>query len=158
VPLIAVENALVLAAARRLMRPASSPPLGTIRSLAHFSPVIEEVSLRSRQCDIVDAALKQDRRRQVVRRRQATGLYDTLGVLSTEETVREPFQKTRDPLRLHLFAESDLGHLPDQLIGQSVRGENGTDLVASPPLADPGSVPAQQPSARQFQIVSRGFK
>jgi hypothetical protein len=25
------------------MRPASSPPLGTIRSLAHFSPVIEEV-------------------------------------------------------------------------------------------------------------------
>ena len=38
-----VENALVLAAARRLMRPADAPPLGTIRSLAYFLPVIEEV-------------------------------------------------------------------------------------------------------------------
>ena len=43
VPLIAVENALVLAAARRLARPAGLPPLTTIRSLAYFSPVIEEV-------------------------------------------------------------------------------------------------------------------
>ncbi|MCP5110051.1 MAG: hypothetical protein GY953_04375 [bacterium] len=43
VPLIAVENALVLAAARRLARPAGSPPLAPIRSLAYFSPVIEEV-------------------------------------------------------------------------------------------------------------------
>ena len=43
VPLMAVENALVLAAARRLVRPAAAPPLGTIRSLAYFSPVIEEV-------------------------------------------------------------------------------------------------------------------
>ena len=41
--LMAVENALVLAAARRMMRPAGSPPLGTIRSLAYFLPVIEEV-------------------------------------------------------------------------------------------------------------------
>jgi len=38
-----VENALVLAATRRLMRPVDSPPLGTIRSLAYFLPVIEEV-------------------------------------------------------------------------------------------------------------------
>jgi hypothetical protein len=38
-----IENALVLAAARRLMRPADAPPLGTIRSLAYFMPVIEEV-------------------------------------------------------------------------------------------------------------------
>ena len=38
-----VENAFVLAAARRLMRPADAPPLGTIRSLAYFMPVIEEV-------------------------------------------------------------------------------------------------------------------
>jgi hypothetical protein len=38
-----IENALVLAAARRLMRPADVPPLGTIRSLAYFLPVIEEV-------------------------------------------------------------------------------------------------------------------
>ena len=43
VPLEAAENAFVLAAARRLMRPASAAPLGTIRSLAYFSSVIEEV-------------------------------------------------------------------------------------------------------------------
>ena len=43
VPLIAVENALVLAALRRLARPDGAPPLGTIRSLAYFSAVIEEV-------------------------------------------------------------------------------------------------------------------
>ena len=38
-----IENALVLAATRRLIRPAEAPPLGTIRSLAYFLPVIEEV-------------------------------------------------------------------------------------------------------------------
>jgi hypothetical protein len=38
-----VENAFVLAAARRLIRPADALPLGTIRSLAYFLPVIEEV-------------------------------------------------------------------------------------------------------------------
>jgi len=38
-----IENAFVLAAARRLMRPADAPPLGTIRSLAYFLPVIKEV-------------------------------------------------------------------------------------------------------------------
>jgi hypothetical protein len=43
VPLTAVENAFVLAAARRLVRPAGAPPLGPIRSLAYFLPVIEEV-------------------------------------------------------------------------------------------------------------------
>jgi len=43
VPLPAVENAFVLAAARRLIRPADSAPLGTIRSLAYFLPVIDEV-------------------------------------------------------------------------------------------------------------------
>ena len=43
VPLEAVENALTLAAARRLVRPADAPPLAIIRSLAYFSPVIEEV-------------------------------------------------------------------------------------------------------------------
>lgn len=47
VPLMVVENALVLAAARRLIRPIESPPLNTIRSLAYFLPVIEELrSLR----------------------------------------------------------------------------------------------------------------
>ena len=38
-----IENAMVLAATRRLIRPADAPPLGTIRSLAYFLPVIEEV-------------------------------------------------------------------------------------------------------------------
>ena len=38
-----IENAFVLATTRRLMRPAGAPPLGTIRSLAYFVPVIEEV-------------------------------------------------------------------------------------------------------------------
>jgi hypothetical protein len=47
VPLIAVENALLLAAARRMIRPTDAAPLGAIRSLAYFLPVIEEVlSLR----------------------------------------------------------------------------------------------------------------
>jgi hypothetical protein len=38
-----IENAFVLAAARRLLRPTDAPPLGTIRSMAYFLPVIEEV-------------------------------------------------------------------------------------------------------------------
>lgn len=38
-----IENAFVLAATRRLVRPADAPPLGTIHSLAYFLPVIEEV-------------------------------------------------------------------------------------------------------------------
>jgi hypothetical protein len=43
VPLETVENALTLAAARRLAHSVDAPPLGIIRSLAYFSPVIEEV-------------------------------------------------------------------------------------------------------------------
>jgi len=43
VPLVTIENALVWAAARRLIRPAGSPPLAPIRSLAYFLPAIEEV-------------------------------------------------------------------------------------------------------------------
>jgi hypothetical protein len=43
VPLAVVENALVLACARRLARPADAAPLGVIRSLAYFAPVIDEV-------------------------------------------------------------------------------------------------------------------
>jgi hypothetical protein len=43
IPVSLIENAFVLAATRRLMRPADAPPLGTIRSLAYFLPVIEEV-------------------------------------------------------------------------------------------------------------------
>jgi len=43
VPVETVENALTLAAVRRLMRPEESTPLSTVRSLAYFVPVIEEV-------------------------------------------------------------------------------------------------------------------
>ena len=43
IPLKKVENALVLAAVRRMIRPADAPPLTTVRSLAYFMPVIEEV-------------------------------------------------------------------------------------------------------------------
>ena len=43
VPLGVIENALILAAARRVIRPDHARPLGTIRSLAYFLPVIEEV-------------------------------------------------------------------------------------------------------------------
>ena len=43
VALSVVQNALVLAVARRLLRSASLPPLATVRSLAYFLPVIEEV-------------------------------------------------------------------------------------------------------------------
>jgi len=43
VPLCAVENALVLAAARRIVRSPDSPPLQPIRSLYYLLPVIDEV-------------------------------------------------------------------------------------------------------------------
>jgi hypothetical protein len=43
VPIEAVENALTLAVARRLLRSADAPPLTIIRSLAYFSPVIDEI-------------------------------------------------------------------------------------------------------------------
>jgi hypothetical protein len=43
VPLIVVENALLLATARRLFRPNQAAPLITVRSLAYFVPVIDEV-------------------------------------------------------------------------------------------------------------------
>ena len=42
VPLPSVENALVLAASRRLFRPPQALPLATIRSRAYFLPVINE--------------------------------------------------------------------------------------------------------------------
>ena len=43
VPLHTVENALLLAASRRLFRPTEAPPLNTSRSLAYFLPVVDEV-------------------------------------------------------------------------------------------------------------------
>ena len=43
VPVEAVENALALAAVRRLIRPDGATPLPPVRSLAYFLPVIDEV-------------------------------------------------------------------------------------------------------------------
>jgi hypothetical protein len=43
VPLAAVETALLLGSLRRLIRPAGTPRLSPIRSLAYFRPVIEEL-------------------------------------------------------------------------------------------------------------------
>jgi hypothetical protein len=43
VPLATIEAALLLATARRLSRSPDLPALPTIRSLAYFSPVIEEI-------------------------------------------------------------------------------------------------------------------
>jgi hypothetical protein len=43
VPMTVIENAFVLAATRRQVRPPDAQPLATIRSLAYFLPVIEEV-------------------------------------------------------------------------------------------------------------------
>jgi hypothetical protein len=43
VPLIAIQNALVLAAARRIVRPPDAPALQPVRSLYYLLPVIDEV-------------------------------------------------------------------------------------------------------------------
>jgi len=43
VPLETVETALLLDSLRRLIRPADSPHLAPIRSLAYFRPAIEEL-------------------------------------------------------------------------------------------------------------------
>ena len=42
-PLLIAQHALILAAARRLSRPADAPPLAPIRSLAYFTSVIDEL-------------------------------------------------------------------------------------------------------------------
>ena len=43
IPLRIIEYALLLAAARRIFRPPEAPLLTTVRSLAYFVPVIEEL-------------------------------------------------------------------------------------------------------------------
>jgi hypothetical protein len=43
VPLETIETALLLGSLRRLIRPADTPRLAPIRSLAYFRPVIEEL-------------------------------------------------------------------------------------------------------------------
>ena len=56
-----IENAFVLAATRRLIRPADAPPLGAIRSLAYFLPVIEEVLRVARQSGLLPLPATQAR-------------------------------------------------------------------------------------------------
>ena len=46
VPLESVQIAFVIATARRTFRPEDSVPLGPIRSLAYFIPVLDEVLVR----------------------------------------------------------------------------------------------------------------
>ncbi len=46
VPLETVEVAFVVATARRTFRPEDSVPLGPVRSLAYFLPVLDEVLAR----------------------------------------------------------------------------------------------------------------
>lgn len=43
VPRSTIEAAFLLASARRLCRPVDAPPLGPIRSLHYFLPIIEEI-------------------------------------------------------------------------------------------------------------------
>jgi hypothetical protein len=43
VPLHVVESALLLGSLRRRNRPEGAPPLPPVRSLAYFSPVIDEI-------------------------------------------------------------------------------------------------------------------
>jgi hypothetical protein len=43
IPFEVVEIALLMGSLRRLQRPAEAPPLAPIRSLAYFSPIIEEL-------------------------------------------------------------------------------------------------------------------
>ena len=43
IPLRIVESALLLGSLRRLIRPPDLPPLPSIRSLAYFQPVIDEL-------------------------------------------------------------------------------------------------------------------
>ena len=43
IPIALVETAFLLASARRATRPPAVPPLGPIRSLHYFLPVIEEL-------------------------------------------------------------------------------------------------------------------
>lgn len=45
VPLDLVRAAFVLACARRACRPKDAPPLGSVRSLYYFMPVLEELRL-----------------------------------------------------------------------------------------------------------------
>src|SRR5687767_11690437 len=43
IPLLAIENAILLAAARRIFRSPDAPPLQPVRSLSYVLPVIDEV-------------------------------------------------------------------------------------------------------------------
>lgn len=54
VPGETVEAALLLASLRRLIRPSHAGPLGVIRSMAYFQPVIEEMLQQPARRDYLD--------------------------------------------------------------------------------------------------------
>jgi hypothetical protein len=49
-----VEAAIILATARRVLRPPDYPPLAPIRSLHYFLPVIDEITAAPLAPDYVD--------------------------------------------------------------------------------------------------------
>ena len=62
IPLRVVEAALLLASLRRLIRPAETPPLPPIRSLAYFRGVINELSAQAvpdNYCDYLRLKIRQ---------------------------------------------------------------------------------------------------
>jgi hypothetical protein len=84
-----IENALVLAAARRLVRPAEAPPLGTIRWLAYFLPVIEEV-LELRVSPDYFESLRYQRARIAPTRSPALGAARAVGAEDGKQPARRP--------------------------------------------------------------------
>ncbi len=61
IPLEVVRDALILAHARRTLRPPDAPPLPPVRSLYYFLPIIEELSqkpLPNMSIDYLKAKLK----------------------------------------------------------------------------------------------------
>lgn len=54
VPLETVKAAFVLATARRTFRPKGSIPLGSIRSVAYFLPLVEELRERPLRAELLD--------------------------------------------------------------------------------------------------------
>lgn len=54
VPLLIIEQSMVLAAARRSFRAPDASPLSPVRSLHYFTPVIEEVSANPLSKDYIE--------------------------------------------------------------------------------------------------------
>jgi len=98
VSLTTVENAFLLAAARRSARAADAPPPGTIRSLAYFAAVIGEV-----------LQLK------LARNTSSTSATDFSAPLPPDSSVRLPsIPQTSTGTRLRRVLGGGFGSPPDQ--------------------------------------------